>query len=321
MKIASQRLLTFAILALLASIVVFERSDRGGVGRWLMIKTEPIAHLLGIGPCDRPLAYHIGAFDERFGLSREQFQEVINQAAGIWEQSLDKTLFLSSADKGFAINLLYDYRQQTTEQLTALGFVIKDGKTSYAELKNQYNSLKTSYDAQKKELENLIATFEQRKSVYEEDVTYWNSKGGAPRDKYESLQKEKSYLDSQILLINQRQKALSINTENLNVMAEALNKLAKDFNTTVDTYNTIGAKTGPEFEEGEYVLDRHGQRINIYQFDSGKRLIRVLAHELGHVLGMEHVEDPDAIMYRLNQGDSEKATAQDFIELKRVCGI
>jgi len=86
-------------------------------------------------------------------------------------------------------------------------------------------------------------------------------------------------------------------------------------------YNTTNFSNGEEFEEGEYIRDASGQRINIYEFGNETDLIRVLTHELGHALGLKHVTDPGAIMYELNQSDNEALTEADIRELSSMCDL
>jgi len=48
---------------------------------------------------------------------------------------------------------------------------------------------------------------------------------------------------------------------------------------------------GGEFEEGAYQSDQNGEKIDIYHLINQAKLIRVLAHELGHAHWVGTCED------------------------------
>lgn len=60
-----------------------------------------------------------------------------------------------------------------------------------------------------------------------------------------------------------------------------------------------------------------------HQVDFSARGVgRLLLHELGHALGLDHIDDPRAVMYHVNQGVSEWSPAeQEALQyLKQECG-
>ena len=277
-------------------------------------------------PCTIPITYYIGDFDEKFGQTRSQFITNMNKAVSIWNSALGRELFKYSDDKtndidDLKINLIFDNRQEATVQMNTIGSTIDNSKSSYSDLKAKYTSLQNSYNSQKSAIQILINTYEANKTAYEKAVAYWNSRGGATKEEFSKLQKTKASLNLEATNINDANKRLNDTINQLNYTANSLNSLNKEINQNVSTYNTISTSNGPEFQEGEYVSDETGQIINIYQYKDYNKLIRVLAHEFGHALGLDHVADSKAIMYAYNMDSNLTLTTDDITALKNVCEI
>src|SRR3989338_5642096 len=273
-------------------------------------------------PCQNPITYSIGSFDARFGISREEFLAAIAKAEQVWEAAAGKELFSLAPSGGrVTVNLIFDSRQEATIKLQQSGLVIKDDKASYDAVKKKYDALKARYVKDLELLKSRMAAFKMRSDAYNKEVAYWNKRRGAPPDVYAKLNEERVALDAEAEAINEMQNDINANVDDINALAEALTRIAAALNLKVEEFNRIGGQHGGEFEEGTYQSGPEGESIDIYQFDDRGKLVRVLAHEFGHALGLGHLENQKAIMYRLNSGVNEKLTEDDITALKAHCNI
>ncbi len=276
-------------------------------------------------PCLDPIPYAIGEFSTQFKVSEEYFLDALKDAEDIWEVTYGKDLFAHSPEYKkkdlLKVNLVYDYRQEATNKLNNLSGVVESNQATYDNMEAKYKILKANYNRDETTLNTRVEKFNKDSQEYENDVSYWNKQGGAPEKEYNALQAESSRLDAEIKYIQKEQARLEAVVDEINALVVSLNKLADKLNINVRNYNTTNAGRGESFEEGIYVSDGNEAYIDIYEFSSRNKLVRVLAHELGHAIGIDHVPGSTSIMYEFNEGDSMTLSDDDVQALKVVCGV
>ena len=249
-----------------------------------------------ISPCLPPLHYAIGTVDPQFGISREQFITLVNEATATWEKTTGKDLFVSDPNAPFTINLVYDERQSKTQESVQLEKSIASQKKSYDQLTDNLTSTKQTYDELFSQYSSLLKKYQEDLDSYQKEISSWNAKGGAPKDVYDELEKKRIALEKRRITINELAEKINAIAGKSQKIADTANAAAENINTNVEKHNSL-FEEGRTFDKGQF----NGKDITIYQFTSSGDLLLALTHEFGHALGIEHTDDPRSVMHYLLQ--------------------
>jgi hypothetical protein len=323
-RIAFRSLLVVLVLLLAAHHWAVQR----GGPQWLQFG-QP-RHSFAHSPCGIPIHFALGELDARFGFDRFTLGAALVEAANLWQASVDVMLFLESDDpQAMTVSLVFDQRQYSA---------------------NVRRSLRGSLDRDRRELESDEATLRQwagridearlayerdsealahRVRAHEAEVAAWHGNAsGRSEARRRALDQESVALRAAIAELERMLLDLNSEVASYNRRAGDLRRQAEDFRARISDYNTASS-TGP-VESGRYSYDpEHGRRIAIFRAESHDELVWILAHELGHALGLDHVDEPGAIMHALLHEEGVRSggrprpvelTDSDRAALRAVCG-
>jgi hypothetical protein len=257
-----------------------------------------------------PLTWRIAAVDDRFGLTAEQASLVVQGAAEMWETTVGRDLFSGDSGAGLPIRFVYDDRQDNIRKQTGLEKEFKEegrrldlGRSELNDRRSRYLNSEDAYRERVEEFDRLV-------SDHNAIARDWNELGGAPEDIIRGLIQVEEDLQAGHRELNEQKQELERRRTSLLDGEEILRR-------EVGEHRAMGVELERLFppirvEAGLYreAVQRHDGRvvaiqrgIDVYRFGSIDDLRFLVAHELGHSLGLGHSKVPGALMSEEHDGD------------------
>jgi hypothetical protein len=268
-------------------------------------------------PCSTPLTYRVATVDGRFRATRGEVLTALHDAESIWEDGTKRNLFAYDRDGRVRVNFLYDEREKTAQDNARRKLAIESQGSSADQLRREVDKTKTKLETAQREYRAAVASFEAGLAAHNRIVQQWNSQGGAPKDVQEGLAREAAALRSTGAGLDKQRRELNALVDRVNSLSDRYNALVTEINSDIEAVNSTA---GREFKQGRFVSDADGPRIEIYEYVDHDDLVHVLAHELGHALGLEHNENRQSIMYGQSATNTARLAAEDLAALKAKCG-
>ena len=261
-------------------------------------------------PCAVPLTWRIGAVDDRFGLTAEQARVVVHEAAELWELTVGRDLFSGDPAAGFPVRFVYDFRQENLQKRTSLEKEFEEEGRRLNLERSALGDRRTRYLDSETANRERAEEFDRRASDHNAIVRNWNERGGAPEDIAQGLREAGEELQAEHLELNVQEQELESLQRSLLDGDERLRREVDEHRGRGVELERLFPPTRVEAgfyretvqrQNGSVVAIQRG--IDVYRFGSLDDLRFLVAHELGHALGLGHSTVLGALMSEEHDGD------------------
>ena len=283
---------------------------------------------------------YIGAIDKHYSdkISKEQLRLILSDIEKQFESQLGYNVFDYSMG-GKPINIVYVKPSYKKRRILSKQAKLEKLTTQITALNNSLAIQQTKIKIKKIKLKQEYKTLNNAISLLNTKIMNINKRKATSQDEHDKLQKA----------LAKEQNSIKKKTTSLKQQQSKLNKEISRFKRKIDKYNTLIAryyrvnreieslsknfievkgitKSNTNTQYTSYIMNGKKtttkkttttmQRIEIYDFEDLQTLKVVLAHELGHLVGVGHIDVKGALMHPLMQEEQKKQLSLTYDDMQ-----
>jgi FtsZ-binding cell division protein ZapB len=266
--------------------------------------------------CVTPISLRVGQIDKQFDIDATVLTTALKNAAHEWNTATGRTLFVVRDDGHVAVNLLFDGRQDSINQLAREQ---REISALSENLSTQLKSLSMTLKLHK----SAVAKWNREMEEHNKLVEMINARSDSlvqNSEDYVALQVERQRIDEMGIDLKDVKQQLVRHRE-------LLDKHASDLKSERESLKARIRSLRERFSShllpaGEHRRGLLVNEINAYTFLNLETFHLLLLHEMGHALGVSHIEEQPAIMYPVigHESGPSNLTPLDIQAALALCG-
>lgn len=282
-----------------------------------------------------PLAWRVARVDPVFGVDSSGAVALVSEAAALWEEAVGRPMFRHDDREGFPVRFLQRDAEGRGADEAAAAFRRAEEEYGAAAdlLGRRLGELQQRLgDEEVRRLAHLdrLAGFEDEVDRHNREVEGWRERGGAPEGVAATLQeREAGLLTERTLLADERaalealRDTLAADEASLRADVEAHRLRGEELQASLPPVREEAGFYREAIRAGADGTPVVGREIRVHRPGDRRDLVRILAHELGHALGLPHLEVPGALMAaeynRMEDRGAVVVGPADVERFRRLC--